>query len=358
MRTAFARLIFFGLLVAALSLPAVNFPALAQQQKPPKAPDQQKEKPQGEFALSVEVPLVSVDVVITDNNGTFLSGLQKGNFRVLEDGVPQVITNFSPTDAPITMVLLVEFSNVYGPYIAARTAWMAQNFLRELKPDDWIALITFDLRSHIEADFTRNKMDIERSLRQLFMPSFSEACVYDALYETVERLQDVKGKKAILLIASGRDTFSKKTLDDILKRLRETDVTIFTISSGKDFTDYLDSHGYNSGSWGFVNRMDTLQAENQMRAFASLTGGRSWAPQFEGEWPGIFSDVAASLRNQYTIGYSPINRARDGKVRKIKVQLVDAQGNPLVVQDQKGKKVKYVIYAREGYTVPKSGVSD
>jgi hypothetical protein len=104
--------------------------------------------------------------------------------------------------------------------------------------------------------------------------------------------------------------------------------------------------------------MNILQAENQMRAFASMTGGRSWAPQFQGEWPSIFSDIAASLRNQYSIGYSPSNRVRDGKLRKIKVQLVDPNGAPLTVLDQKGKKVKYQIYAREGYLAPKPGVSD
>jgi VWFA-related protein len=361
MRTTLARFILSALLVATLALPAVNLPALAQQQQQPPAkqpPDQKKEKPEGEFALSVEVPLVNVDVVVTDNNGAFLSGLKKDNFRVLEDNVPQVITNFAPTDAPITMVLLIEFSKLGRGIFAYYSTVMAQDFLRQLKPEDWVALISYDLKTRIEADFTRNKSEIERTLMRMYFPGFSEACIFDAVNETLDRLQDVKGKKSILIIGSGLDTFSKKNLDDILKRLRETDVTIFTVVAGKDYIEYLDSHGAFSGSWGFVDRMALMQAENQMRAFANMTGGRSWSPRFEGEWPGIFADVAASLRNQYSIGYTPTNRARDGKVRKIKVQLVDADGKPLVVNDQKGKKVKYVIYAREGYTVPKGPVSD
>jgi VWFA-related protein len=361
MRTTFARFVLFGLLAVALVFPPGSIQALAQQQQqpPPKQQDQKKEKPEGEFSLSVEVPLVSVDVVVTDNNGGFLSGLKKENFRVLEDGVPQIVTNFSPTEAPITMVILMEFSKI-GYYVSFSyfSKFMAQDFLRQLKPDDWVALISFDLKTRIESDFTRNKGEVERTLAGMYYPGFSEACIYDALYETLDRLQDVKGKKSILVLATGRDTFSKKNLDDILKRLRETDVTIFTVQSGADLILRAEAAGAFNGAWGFIPRMEWAQAENQMRAFASMTGGRAWVPRFEGEWPGIFADVAASLRNQYSIGYTPINRARDGKLRKIKIQLVDNAGAPLIVNDQKGKKVKYVIYAREGYLGPKPGISD
>jgi VWFA-related protein len=358
MRTTCVRPILFGVLAAALAFPQGDVLLRAQQQ-PQKPPQEKKqEKPAGEFQLSVEVPLVNVDVVVTDNDGGFLNGLRRENFRVLEDGVPQTITNFAPTDAPITMVLLIEFSKMYYEYISAYSTMMAQDFLRQLKPEDWIALVSYDLKTHIETDFTRDKMEVQRALRSMYFPGFTESCIFDALLETLDRLQDVKGKKSILILATGQDTFSKKNLDDVLKRLRETDVTIFTVVAGKDFLRYLDDHGAFSGKWGFVDRMNILQAENQMRAFASMTGGRSWAPQFQGEWPGIFSDVAASLRNQYSLGYSPSNRVRDGKLRKIKVQLVDANGAPLIVQDQKGKKVKYQIYAREGYLAPKPGISD
>ncbi len=363
MRPTFLRAILFGMLAAALAIPPGHFAALAQQQQqqpPSKQPQQEKKKeePQDQFALAVEVPLVNVDVVVTDNNGNFLNGLRKENFRVLEDGVPQTITNFAPTDAPITMVILLEFSKIgYGIFSYYATI-MADDFLRQLKPEDWIALKSYDLRTHLETDFTRNKEEVRRTLRSLIFPGFTEAVLYDAVYETLDELKEVKGKKSILILGTGLDTFSKKNLDDVLKRLHETDVTIFTVIAGADIILRAEARGAFEGTWGFVGRMNFLQAENQMRAFASMTGGRAWVPRFEGEWPGIFADVAASLRNQYSLGYSPTNRVRDGKLRKIKVQLVDAAGQPLIVQDQKGKKVKYVIYAREGYTIPKGGVSD
>src|SRR5207245_10532956 len=110
-------------LIATLSLLAGELQALTQAQQPPpppQQPDKQEKKPEqpGEFAISIEVPLVTVDVVVTDNSGNFITGLKKDNFRILEDGVPQTITNFSPTDAPITMVMLMEFSKLGYEYYA------------------------------------------------------------------------------------------------------------------------------------------------------------------------------------------------------------------------------------------------
>jgi hypothetical protein len=89
-----------------------------------------------------------------------------------------------------------------------------------------------------------------------------------------------------------------------------------------------------------------------------MTGGMSWFPQFEGEMPGDFQQLVAFLRHQYSVTYTPSNTSTDGKFRKIKVELVAPDGGPLVVTDQKGKKQKVVVYAREGYTAPKGGVGD
>jgi hypothetical protein len=99
--------------------------------------------------------------------------------------------------------------------------------------------------------------------------------------------------------------------------------------------------------------MDYLQAENQFKTFAKETGGYAWFPRFEGEMPDIFRAVAAFLRNQYSLSYSPSNRTRDGKFRKVKIELVAPDGSPLLMTDQKGKKQKYVVYSREGYNAPK-----
>jgi len=198
----------------------------------------------------------------------------------------------------------------------------------------------------MEVDFTQNKDEVRNALYHLYFPGFSESNVYDALLDTADRLKDVPGKKSILLVATGRDTFSKHTYDQTMKALRQTDVPIFIVGMSKVIQNAREMRGYQG------SEIDLLQDENQMKTFAKETGGFAWFPQFTGEIPGIFQEVAAFLRNQYSLTYSPSNRNRDGKFRKVKVELVAPDGSPLTVLDQKGKKQKYVVYAREGYVAP------
>ena len=358
MRLTVFRAVLLGVLIAALILPVGELQALAQaqQKQPPPAQEKQQKKPEppSEYAISVEVPLVTVDVVATTTSGDFITGLKKENFRILEDGVPQTITNFTPSEAPITIVMLLEFSRLgFGVFAYNSTNW-AYDFLSQLNKDDWVALETFDLRPRIEVDFTRNKQEIRAALSRLIIPTFSEANLFDALADTLDRLKEVKGKKSILLIASGRDTFSRHRLDETLKLVRQSDVTIFTVGVSRSLIEALDARGY----VGPITRLDYLQAENQLRTFAAMTGGRAWFPRFDGELPSIFRDVAVMLRNQYSLAYVPTNKSRDGKFRKIKVELVAPDGSPLIVEDQKRKRHKYIVYAREGYIAPKGSVGD
>jgi VWFA-related protein len=208
------------------------------------------------------------------------------------------------------------------------------------------------MRSRVEVDFTQNKDEVRNALYHLYFPGFSESNVFDAILDTTDRLKDVKGKKAILVLATGVDTFSKHTLDQTMKQLRQTDTTIFCVGLDKPYINFLESHG------SLGSHMNYLQGENQLKTFAQMTGGYSWFPQFDGEIPGIFQTITAFLRNQYSLSYTPTTGANDGKFHKVKVELVKPDGSPLEVTDQKGKKQKVVVYAREGYTAVKGGVGD
>jgi VWFA-related protein len=351
---AFRRLlvasIAFALCATFAAAQAPTGPQSGGQQQPPPPPAQtpQAQKPQeGGLSIAVEVPVVTMDVVATTNHGDVIGGLKRENFHLLEDGVPQTITNFGPTDAPITMVILMEFSNRYGGYYSYVAKYWADALFPNLKQQDYVALVTFDMKTKLEVDFTQNKDEVRNALYHLYFPGFSESNVYDALLDTVDRLKDVPGKRCILLIATGRDTFSKHTLDQTMKALRQSDVPIFIVGMSKAIQNQRDMR------FPMASSIDLLQDENQMKTFARETGGFSWFPQFTGEIPGIFQDVAAFLRNQYSLSYSPTNRNRDGKFRKVKIDLVAPDGSPLTVTDQKGKKQKYVVYAREGYVAPK-----
>ena len=315
---------------------------------PPPAPDQEKVKnPKGleNYSIRVDVPEVTVDVSVQQQKtGEFVPGLQPYNFRVYEDGEEQKITDVRVQQKPITAVLLLEF--------AATNYWFindmqqaSYSFFRSLKPDDYIAVVTYDLRTHILTDFTKNREVTAEALQSLQVPGFSDTDEFDALYETIDRLNRIDGRKYIILISSGRDTFSHITLDQMLAKIKSTkDITIYTVSTG-GFVREMASNRMRGGG----REIDYLQADNQMRTFASLTGGQSYFPIFQGALPEVFGDINASIRNQYVLTYHPTNPAQDGTYRKIKVQLVDREGQPLVMVDEKHHKVKYSVIARDGY---------
>jgi VWFA-related protein len=277
--------------------------------------------------------------------------LKKENFRILEDGKPQIISDFSPSsEAPITIVILIQFSAdlfTYNFSAMVARAW-APAFLNTVKKNDWVALMDFDLKTRVDVDFTRNPDEVLAELSHMTVPLYSESCVFDAVLETLDRLEDVHGKKAILLIATGRDTLSKHTLDDTLKKVRQSDVAIY----GLCVSQFINNMTMTVGG------INTAQAWNQMRAFSDLTGGQAWNPQMTEEVPKIMQTIALSLRNQYSLGYNPGPGSYDGKYHKIKVELVNADGSPYVLTDQKGKKQKFVVFARQGYTAKTASAAD
>ena len=320
---------------------------------PPVTPKKIEDMP--DYSLKVNVPLVNVDVLVTTKDGgQFVPGLHKENFRVAEDGVPQQIKNFTVSQAPITAVLLIEFASTN--YWFMRDALEASYaFANSLKKEDWVAVEYFDMQPHILVDFTQDKKAIYGALNQLRIPGFAETNVFDSLYDTLDRLDRVEGKKYIILVTTGVDTFSKITLDKMLKKIKDSkDITIFPISVGFAIREYCEVHpGYCRNAHGMgipVGNMDYLQGDNEMRTFAAMTGGRAYFPRFQGELPELFGDISNDIRNQYTISYSPTNTKLDGTYRKLKVEVISPDGGQLKVKDQKGKDHKIDVVAREGYT--------
>jgi VWFA-related protein len=322
-----------------------------KEEPPPPAPEKPKKiENMPDYSIKVDVPLVSLDVLVTTKDGQTIPGLKKENFKIMEDGTTQQISTFNQTEAPITAVLLVEFASTnYDFMVEALNASYA--FANTLKKDDWVAVISYDMKPQILADFTQDKRAVQAALNQLRMPGFAETNLFDAVFDTLDRVDRIEGKKYIILVTTGVDTFSKLTLDKILKKIKSTkDVTIYPISVGFAVREYCEVHHCRTRGIIPVGNMDYLQADNEMRTFASLTGGRAYFPRFQGELPGIFSDIASDIRNQYSISYHPSNAKLDGTYRKLKVELHAPDGGPLKIRDQKGKDIKYVVYAREGYT--------
>jgi VWFA-related protein len=311
----------------------------------PRIPSQYKKDKQdpGDVATyKADVDVVTLDVAVVDGSGQFLPGIPPVKFRVLEDNVPQQIQKVNMGEAPMTVALLVEFSNVFQQMYSSvwyQTLQLSWGFASSLKPTDYLAVIAYDIRPEILCDFTTDRNKVQEALHRMTIPAWREANMFDAVTDTADRMSGIEGRKAILLITSGIDTFSKLTYDQTRKSLQQSGVPVYAISL----------MGMQRAMSVGGDNITLLQADNELRTFAKETGGQTFFPRFEGEYSGIFQQVQQALRNQYVITYSPSNKTHDGAFRKLKVELVDTDGKPAAFRDQKGKPIKYTIVAKSGY---------
>jgi len=274
------------------------------------------------FALSIDIEVVNVDVVVTDRNDNPISGLVKEDFRVFVDDGEQVVTNFSPTDTPLTVVIVIEFGDTFT-YYYDDVIGPSAGFIQSLRENDWAAIISYDIRPQIVTDFTQNQNELFNGLRSLQFPGFRETSLYDAVGFALERMENIEGKKAIFLLSSGIDTFSKRNYGDMLRQAESSDTMIYPVGMGQSF--FL----FNEDRMGNLARMQMLQARNALQTLARVTGGTSFFPRFEGEYPGIYETVSIHLRNQYSLGFVPRGLEDDNDLREIRIEVndVDVDGD-------------------------------
>ncbi len=322
----------------------------------PKIPSEYTKKDKMDLGtlqtFKADVDTVSVDVAVMDKNGRFIPDIPKTSFRVLEDNVPQQISGFNKGEAPMTIALVIEFSNRFQRLYSRNwfeTLNLAWGFASTLKPEDYVAVIAYDIKPEILSDFTTNRMQTQEALHRMTIPAWQEANLFDALTDTADRMSGIEGRKAILAITSGYDTFSKITFDKARKMLQEDGVPIYSIGMLQTLQLL-----YGARATG-LSDIELLQADNELKTFATETGGQVFLPPDSWvRFGGIFQQIHESLRSQYVLTYSPSNKAHDGTYRKIKVQLVDHEGAPIALKDEKGKPVKYSIVAKQGYKAPRA----
>jgi Ca-activated chloride channel family protein len=339
-------------------------------------------KPQEAEKVTVSTQIVNVDTVVYHKkSGQIVTGLKKENFSIQVDGGPQTITNFSTPEAPITVAMVVEYSKWSemfgrasgggwdpGTYEVIRpVAMFLQQFVKP--PDDYVSVVAFDLRPTTLTDFTNDPARISQVINLLLRnyPAFRETNLFDALKFTLVGgrgdsvvLEDSKSEKsdfgglvsiqgrrrAIVLVASGIDTFSKINYGEARKIAQNAGIPIYIIGTAelfyKKYEGYLDA---TDSIGGMPGRMTFLQAKNTLGTFAKETGGAYYPVTFPGELPSVLSTINALLRSQYSLAFNP-GDVHDGKQHKIKVS-VDVNGDGVV--DDK----EYVIQARQFYNAPK-----
>ncbi|HYE65259.1 MAG TPA: VWA domain-containing protein [Pyrinomonadaceae bacterium] len=339
-------------------------------------------KPQEAETVRVETALVNVDAVVYHKKSKqIITGLKKENFAVFEDGVQKEITNFSTPEAPITVAMVVEYSKLSealgyygsggfepGQYEVLRpVAMFLSRFIKP--PDDYVSVIAYDIRPTPLTDFTNDPRQIQSVINLLLRnyPAFRETNLFDALKFTLiggrgdavvlersetrtaeyDGLAAVQGRrKAVVLVSSGIDTFSKINYGEARKIAQNAGVPLYIIGTGNlFFKKYGDRLGATDDLLGNPGRMTFLQAQNTLGTFARETGGMYFPVTFEGELPSVLQTIDALLRSQYSLGYKP-GDTRDGKQHKIVVK-VDVDG------DGKFDDKDFVVQNRQYYNAPK-----
>ena len=351
-------------------------------QQEPLPPDVVPSKPQDIEKVTISTQIVNVDAVVYHKkSGQIVTNLKKPNFAIFADGVQQEITNFSTPEAPITVAMVVEYSKLseYFGYASTRgyepgtyevirpTAMFLSQFIKP--PDDYVSVVAFDIRPTPLTDFTNDPSRLQAVISLLLRnnPAFRETNLFDALKfvlvggrgdavvleESKSDKADYSGlvsvqgrRRAVILVASGIDTFSKINYGDARKVLQNSGIPIYIIGTAGIYKKmYADQLPATDSMLGTPGRMSWLQADNTLTTFAKETGGAYFPVTFEGELPKVLNNINALLRSQYSLAFNP-GDVRDGKQHKLKVS-VDIDGDGTF--DDK----EFVVQARQFYNSPK-----
>ena len=351
-------------------------------QQDPLPPDLTPTKPQDIEKVTISTQIVNVDAVVYHKkSGQIVANLKKPNFALFADGTQQTITNFSTPEAPITVAMVVEYSKwseMFGLYgsrgyepgtyeVIRPTAMFLSQFIKP--PDDYVSVVAFDIRPTPLTDFTNDPSRLQAVISLLLRntPAFRETNLFDALKfvlvggrgdsvvleESKSEKSDYAGlasvqgrRRAVVLVASGIDTFSKINYGDARKVLQNSGVPVYIIGTANLFKKiYGDRLPATDDMFGMPGRMSWLQADNTLQTFAKETGGAYFPVTFEGELPKVLGNINALLRSQYSLAFNP-GDVRDGKQHKLEVKVdVDGDGT----YDNK----EYEVQARKYYNAPK-----
>jgi VWFA-related protein len=194
----------------------------------------------------------------------------------------------------------------------------------------------------IVKDFTRDRRGLLDGLQRLLMPFHRQATPLDAVYFVLERMEDVAEKKAIVFIATGADTISRHSYVETLKKAETSDSMIYSIGMANFARPAEDPYMESHTDTGLYT------ANNVMRSLAEATGGLSFFPQFSGEYGEIYANVNADLKHQYSLEYVSTNTKADGKLRKLRVEVIETDVN------HDGKPDKLKVRHKRGYYAAKA----
>jgi len=358
---------------------------LKAEEEEKKRLEEEKNATPAEGVLVIDTNIVNVDaVVFNKKTGQIITGLKKESFGIFEDGVKQNISSFTTPESPITVTLLLEYSKwtetfgrasggMFEPGVYESIRPVAQFLTRFIKPpDDYASVIAFDMRPTPITDFTNDPARINQTINLLLrnQPAFRENNLFDAIKFTLfggrgdsvvldnseSRTSEYGGmvsvkskRRAVILVASGIDTFSKINYGEVRKIIQEAGIPIYIISTGNLFFKRFEHRlGPTDDITGAPGRLTFLQAKNAMNTFAKESGGRHFEMTFESEIPDYLQSINGLLRSQYSLAYDLAVKHEPGKKYKLEVK-VDVDGDGTYDDKQ------FVVQHRPYVAVPKDG---
>ncbi len=291
--------------------------------KPTPTPDPNSAEIDEGSRLIMNTELVTLHVRVIDRNNHPINNVQKEEFRILEDGVPQPIFSFTREEVPVMYGLAVDTSGSLRPAFE-QVINASKAIINSNKRGDETFLERFISSDKIETvqDFTANKDALMDGLDTLYIEG-GQTAVIDGVYLAAEHVAEYKKggdddrrRRALIVVTDGEDRASYYPETQLFQRLREEDVQIFVIG----FVNELEAEK------GLIRKSPRDKAVNLLNRLASETGGRAFFPNSISELPEIANEIVRDLRTQYVVSYDPTNKSHDGTYRSIKVTIADAPG--------------------------------
>jgi Ca-activated chloride channel homolog len=304
------------LLFAALWVSPAQQPAIRLQQDKPELPAAGPDATTG-VTFHAGTELVVLHTTVVDNEDHVVTDLTQNDFQVFEDDVPQRISRFVREDVPVSLGILVDNSgSMRDKRLSVNAA--ALDFVKASNPDDEEFIVNFNDEPFLDSPFTRSQERMQDALQRI--DSSSGTALYDATGVSLDYLQKEgrHEKKVLLIISDGEDNASRGTLEKLVRRLQETDATIYAV--------------------GLLSEEDgrsAKRAQQAIRQITRATGGAAYFPESADQVHELTQQIAHAIRNQYILMYRPDENKQPG-FRRVRVALV-------------GKARKYDVRHRPGY---------
>jgi VWFA-related protein len=290
----------------------------------------------------------TVIVSVEDPQGRLIPNLHPENFAVYENGERQRDVAVKVAHEPITLGVLLEGGGRYqavNKILSTEIPYLIRPLGDALIPADKVGTFAYTDTLRTLADFSQAHTALDVVVTGIPAPGFSEANLFDAVAALLERLRPFDGRKAVLLVSTGIDTFSHTTLEDVVASAQRSATPVYAIGLAGVVQRTL------VGATGPVTKINWEQAKERLTTLARSSGGRAYMRDTEIDVPAVYDDMMERLRVRYALTYS-MSRS-DGSATNVRVELIDPKtGGPLRVKDASGKPIVAKVIVNRDRNAP------